>query len=453
MLINAKLIYITLRWICLMYVFPIGYAVVLLTYKGWFRGQSGAWKLVFAFSSKLSLPLAIVAAIWFFLAVTLVTSFYAGEFFKWRKKLADNIPEDDPKIIRVYQNVCRELGVSAKRLKLNRNVTVNMPVTVGCLRPQLLLPENDYTEEELKLVFYHELSHHKHGDLKYKTLAMFATLIHCYNPAAIYVFRMINFWSECMADVSALEVYGSVRHPKPYFDGIMRLLPNGEEEREEESPFVSAVKKDDDLFQRRVDFMRKYSGIKGAGKIITAAFAVVFALGSVSTAYASAKTIADFHSSFYQGVEDAENVSEGLELEVGKSYVAEDGTAVYYVPVSELDMDGMLEVTTPDDDIMPSAAGDHYNFNWYVESNTRHVSGEISVSRGQTIYTSVTVSPGDKIFWLGIMDDDGHAWYVESRGSASHNFNISTTNRYRVFVQNNYTDGTTLHAVGSFYYE
>lgn len=199
--------------------------------------------------------------------------------------------------------------------------------------------------------------------------------------------------------------------------------------------------------------MRKYSGIKGAGKIITAAFAVVFALGSVSTAYASAKTIADFHSSFYQGVEDAENVSEGLELEVGKSYVAEDGTAVYYVPVSELDMDGMLEVTTPDDDIMPSAAGDHYNFNWYVESNTRHVSGEISVSRGQTIYTSVTVSPGDKIFWLGIMDDDGHAWYVESRGSASHNFNISTTNRYRVFVQNNYTDGTTLHAVGSFYYE
>ena len=67
--------------------------------------------------------------------------------------------------------------------------------------------------------------------------------------------------------------------------------------------------------------------------------------------------------------------------------------------------------------------------------------------------TSVSVTPSDKIFWLGIMDDDGNAWYIESRGAASHVFNISTTNRYRVFVQNNYTNGTVLHATGSFYYE
>lgn len=435
-----------------MYLFPIGYTAVLLTYKGWFRGQSGVWKLVFAFSDKLAAPLAVIAAIWFLIAAGMVTDYYAREYRKWKRRLADNMPEEDPKTIRVYYRVCQELGLSAKRLKLIKNVTIQMPVAIGWLRPKLLLPENNYTERELELVFYHELSHHKHKDLKYKTLAILATLLHCFNPAAVYVYRMINIWSECMADVSALEAYGSIRHPKPYFDSIMHLLPD-EEDQENENPFISAVKKDDDIFQRRVDFMRKYSGIKGAGKVITAALAAVFALGSVSTAYASAKTIADFHSSIYQKLEDEENVTEGLDLEVGKSYVAEDGTEVHYVPVSELDMDGMTEVSAPDQDMMNSEAGVHYSFNWYVESNTRYVSGEFTVARGQSMATSVSVTPTDKIFRLGIMDDDGNAWYVESRGAASHVFNISTTNRYRVYIQNNYTNGTVLHATGSFLYE
>ena len=124
MLVNAKLIYITLRWICLMYLFPIGYTAVLLTYKGWFRGQSGVWKLVFAFSDKLAAPLAVIAAIWFLIAAGMVTDYYAREYRKWKRRLADNMPEEDPKTIRVYYRVCQELGLSAKRLKLIQKIII-----------------------------------------------------------------------------------------------------------------------------------------------------------------------------------------------------------------------------------------------------------------------------------------------------------------------------------------
>lgn len=450
MLVNAKLIYKTLRWICLLYLFPLGYIVLLLTYEGWLYRPEGDWKLVFAFSNKFTGVLVLLAFYWFLYANSLISR-YVAEGIKWKRKLADNIPEDDPMVVRVHERVCKKLHLSAKRIKLNRNVTVNSPLAVGWLRKQILLPETDYTEDQLEMILYHELSHHKHHDLMFKTLAMIATLIHCFNPAAAYVFKMINHWSEYMADVSAMEIANGMS-AKQYFDNIRRLIPGGKDELET-SPFVSALDEDTEMLMRRVDFMRKYQKVKRAGKVVTALFAAVFAIMSVSTTYASARIAADVHSEVYKNLENLRDETEGLDLEVGKSYVAEDGTVVHYVPAEDLDLEGMQEVSIPEEDSVFFAAGVTYSFNWGVPDNTRRVTGEYTVNSGQVIGTSVTVTPMDKIFWLGVMDDDGNAWYVESRGTAAHNFRITRTNKYRVFVQNNYTDGTYLHAVGSFVYE
>lgn len=451
MLVNAKLVYKTLRLICLLYLIPLGYIVLLLTYKGWIYRPVGEWELVFAFSNKFTVVLVLLAVYWFVHANSLISG-YVAEGMKWKRKLADNIPEDDPMVVRVHERVCKKLHLSAKRIKLNRNVTVNSPLAVGWIRKQILLPETDYTEDQLEMILYHELSHHKNGDLKYKTLAMIATLIHCFNPAAVYVFKMINQWSEYIADVTALEIADGMS-AKQYFDNIRRLIPGGKDELEA-SPFVSALDEDTEMLMRRVDFMVKYQKVKRAGKVVTALFAAVFAIMSVSTTYASARIAADIHSEVYKNLENLKNEEgKGLDLEIGKSYVAEDGTVVHYIPAKDLDMDGMQEISLPEEDIVFYTAGVTYSFNWGVPENTRRVTGDYTVYAGQSIYTSVTVTPGDKIFWLGIMDDDGNAWYVEGRGVASHVFNITRTNRYRVFVQNNYKDGTSFHAVGSFFYE
>lgn len=449
MLVNAKLIYKTLRWICLLYLFPLGYIVLLLTYKGWFYRPTEEWELVFAFSNKFTVVLVLLAVYWFVHANSLISG-YVAEGMKWKRKLADNIPEDDPMVVRVHERVCKKLHLSAKRIKLNRNVTVNSPLAVGWIRKQILLPETDYTEDQLEMILYHELSHHKNGDLKYKTLAMVATLIHCFNPAAVYVFKMINQWSEYMADVTALEIADGMS-AKQYFDNIRRLIPGGKDEFEA-SPFVSALDEDSELLMRRVDFMIKYQKVKRAGKVVTALFAAVFAIMSVSTTYASAGIAADVHSEVYKNLENITNET-GLDLEIGKSYVAGDGTIVHYIRLEDLDMEGMQEISIPEEDSVFFAAGVHYSFNWGVPENTRRVTADYTVYSGQSMGTSVSVTPNDKNYWLGIMDDDGNAWYVEGRGSAAHNFNITRTNKYRVFVQNNYTDGTYLHATGSFVYE
>ena len=58
------------------------------------------------------------------------------------------------------------------------------PMLVGLLRPQLILPELELSQEELEGVFSHELTHWRHRDLWIKWLAALAVCVHWFNPAA-----------------------------------------------------------------------------------------------------------------------------------------------------------------------------------------------------------------------------------------------------------------------------
>lgn len=197
--------------------------------------------------------------------------------------------------------------------------------------------------------------------------------------------------------------------------------------------------------------MKKYQKMKSAGKVVTAALAAAFVLASGTTAYASGRTVADLHSVVYQ---KTENFTDAIdENAVGKAVVADDGMIEYHCRIEDLDWEGLDIVSAPDPEIVALAAGVHYNFDWRVESHTRYVSGPYRINTNQKIGVSVSVTPMDKTYYMGIMDHQGNAYYVKGTGSLAHNFNIPISTDYRVFVQNDYRDGTELHATGYFVYE
>lgn len=449
MIVNARLVYFTLRWVGIMFLMPIGYLAVLMNYHGWFRGQSQIWKLTFVRTTGLTLVMGILSFAWFTAALAL-TFYFVMSRLHWNRKLEDNIPEDDPLIVRTYQEVCKKLGIRPDSLALNRNVEVSTPCISGWIHPQIILPERDYTKEELEIIFFHELSHHKHNDLRYKALAALVVIIHCFNPAVYYLFRRVNLWSEYMADVTALKASGNFHHAKSYFDNIVNLIPDGRK-RQVDNAFVSTLSKSKKMIDRRVDFLKKYQKMKSAGKVVTAALAAAFVLASGTTAYASGRTVADLHSVVYQKTENFTNVID--ENAVGKAVVADDGMIEYHCRIEDLDWEGLDIVSAPDPEIVALAAGIHYNFDWRVESHTRYVSGPYRINTNQKIGVCATVTPMGKVYCLGIMDHQGNAYYVRGTGALSHNFNIPISTDYRVFVQNDYTDGTELHATGYFVYE
>lgn len=59
---------------------------------------------------------------------------------------------------------------------------IGSPMIVGAAKPVLLLPEISFTEEQLSLVFRHELTHYRRRDIWYKLLLMLANAVHWFNP-------------------------------------------------------------------------------------------------------------------------------------------------------------------------------------------------------------------------------------------------------------------------------
>ncbi len=56
------------------------------------------------------------------------------------------------------------------------------PMIMGFLKPVLILPEDDYSGEELYFILKHELIHLKRGDIWFKLLFMAAAAVHWFNP-------------------------------------------------------------------------------------------------------------------------------------------------------------------------------------------------------------------------------------------------------------------------------
>lgn len=75
-----------------------------------------------------------------------------------------------------------------EKLKIHVNVTVKQtytiatPIICGIIKPVILLPVNDYSKEELDVIFAHELMHCKHKDILWKQLCAFSRIVFWWNP-------------------------------------------------------------------------------------------------------------------------------------------------------------------------------------------------------------------------------------------------------------------------------
>lgn len=190
---------------------------------------------------------------------------------------------------------------------------------------------------------------------------------------------------------------------------------------------------------------RKIQTGKVFGKLVTAAMAAAFVFMSASTASA-----ADVKATEKASIEDLQDILEGQEEPEGTPIVQEDGTVMYHT----VDLGKKLNLVYEDgeSDISPQAENTYYRINsWEIEPDTRYVSYEYEIKKGQYVSANVSVSPSDKTFKFGVMNDDGDAWYVVGKSVASYNFQVPATNLYRVYVQNDYKK-TTLYAIGGFSY-
>lgn len=95
----------------------------------------------------------------------------------------NNMPSLDSDIIALNNILTRKRNVTIKR-----NSYVTTPMLLGVLNPCIIIPNNNYDEEQLKNILLHETTHLVHYDVVIKWLSLIATCIHWFNPL-IYLLR------------------------------------------------------------------------------------------------------------------------------------------------------------------------------------------------------------------------------------------------------------------------
>lgn len=144
------------------------------------------------------LPCIFLAGTLVFLIVILIQNFKIHNRIFGVCRLSDNLQ---------YKNIllrCKqEMGIS-RNMSLYISSCISTPFLYGVLKPRIVLPNIQFTVEELQHVFQHELTHWKRHDACLKCVMLFINAIHWFNPLVYFVRHDIERFSELSCDESVV---------------------------------------------------------------------------------------------------------------------------------------------------------------------------------------------------------------------------------------------------------
>lgn len=85
-------------------------------------------------------------------------------------------------------SICRLYDKLFGELQLDRRIPIvvydraDSPMVLGLIHPVLVLPAEEYSDEELYFIFKHELIHYKRHDVCFKLFFVLANAVHWFNP-------------------------------------------------------------------------------------------------------------------------------------------------------------------------------------------------------------------------------------------------------------------------------
>lgn len=101
--------------------------------------------------------------------------------------------------------------------------TATTPLLIGFIRPKIILPDIEYSWQELEMILAHELVHHRRKDTWLKLLILIVNAIHWFNPAAYALTRYMNNHSELSCD-EAVVIEMDAQARKSYGETILAML-------------------------------------------------------------------------------------------------------------------------------------------------------------------------------------------------------------------------------------
>ena len=421
---NPNLVYLTLRLVCLMYLIPVGYIAVRLTVTDATIQTDEIRQMHVHTNDMMNFILWCAELIWIILTVRCFTT-YLIEDRRRQKVCRNNIPVEDEAILEEFSRIKKKIGVKRK-VGLYYNPGIQTPMITGLIYGSVLLPKRVYSKEQLTVIFYHELTHCKNHDLLLKFCSILGSMLQHLNAYANLLLLLLDEWSECYCDAKALDAMRDEITPKRYFEVIIGIVESTAEVQGGGYIF-SMLYENQRCLERRIDYMGKYMKVSSKAKKSDFAMVVLFAFLSVSAAYAAGSGMVKVHNTIYKDMEILANQSIA-QAQMDEKYIEAGENDSYQVMVTKftgINHAGAL--------LNPFGIT---RFSWNVNPNTRCVSENIPLKRGQKLNITATVTPSENTVWVGIMDSKGSVRYVEGDVAVAHTFWISESDNYRILIQN-----------------
>ncbi|MBT9643739.1 M56 family metallopeptidase [Roseburia hominis] len=432
---KPQYVYLALFLVCLLYLIPLDYGWMQMTIHGYLQ-KEGIWQINFSLTGFLWILAFFAAVCWLALMAKGITEF-AGSLRGMKRIQMRDIPEEEEAVREEFARVKKKLGIRSN-IRLYRNDRITSPMLAGIFRCRVVLPDIAYDRKHLSVIFHHELMHYKSHDPFIRLCGMCVTAVHHINPLTGNLMALLDEWSEIYCDARAIAAISDEMDAGCYFEMIIESVKHSPVT--DENYIFSMLYENQRRLERRIEYMGKYNG-KAASRLASMCFAAAFVLVSVTPVYAAGNGAADVHDDIYQNVE-------AVTADGGEEIVLEEQQILGVMDRSY----DTLEYAYPELEVISPllSANEMATFNWNVSPGTRMVSNQFWVSKGQTIHIGSTAVPDSSKYWIGIMDGLNNARYVEGSGSLAHDFAITSSGHYRVFVQNK--SSVQINAAGSYYF-
>ena len=417
-----------------MYLLPITYVALLLNYKsGYVQHNEDTISMLFVLNTNGLLMLGL-AMLWLCVTVCISGYYLKNELNKWRI-CRWNFDDGASLAQTEFERIKKVLGVKGNvTLLRNDDPRIRSPFATGIFRRIVVVPYGDYSEEELKVVLYHELNHVKKSDVLFRYLTVAAIILNAINPVAYMMWEYMLLWSEADCDayaVDGLEAEGISKDR--YYDIIWKMMGSGRAKKDTfYYPMLMSAK---ESLDRRMEIMNNYiANMRRVAKSVTFAGVMVFALLCSTTAYAAGVGIAKAGD---ESLKETQNVALDGGFIEANSWAEE-----MHISASDA-----VNIVCVNDEIMTLGQA---AFDWDVPVGTRYVTSSIYLAKGAQITIACTASPNNCTYWFGIMHANSDCTVVEGSGGGSHTFTVASSGYYRVMVENR--SNQTISVMGSYQY-
>lgn len=152
-----------------------------------FSAQSSAEKALFPWETFLPILWSIGACGSFGLNI--------AAYLKYRKRIIFTADYSE-----FYTDILSEIAGRHRYPNVFISEQADTPMVIGLIRPIIVIPNNDYSQNEIRNILRHEYCHYRRFDLPIKWIAVFTCSLHWFNPLMIVFQRKLDEYCELCCD-------------------------------------------------------------------------------------------------------------------------------------------------------------------------------------------------------------------------------------------------------------